>query len=216
MQGAHQFVVRNYTLKYMIATAYSVTLRTISGGPSWIDSDPYDILAAIPDEVRPSFENQMLKFRTLLADRFQLSFHTEQKEFSVYALRAAKNGLKLKESATPLDHQARLAFQVFPGDFIHLPARNATMAEFASMLQRAVLDRPVVDNTGLADQRYDFDLEWTPDDSQFDGKMPAIKAENSGKPDLSAALQQLGLKLESTKGPVPVIVIDHVERPSEN
>jgi uncharacterized protein (TIGR03435 family) len=61
MQGAHQFVARNYTLKYMIATAYSVTLRTISGGPSWIDSDPYDILAANPELVRPSFENQMLR-----------------------------------------------------------------------------------------------------------------------------------------------------------
>jgi uncharacterized protein (TIGR03435 family) len=123
--------------------------------------------------------------------------------------------LKLKASATPLDQQAQLAFKVFPGDFIQLPARNATMAEFASMLQRAILDRPVVDETGLAD-RYDFDLEWTPDGSQFEGKMPEIKPDNSGKPDLFAAMQQLGLRLESGKGPVPVIVIDHVERPSEN
>jgi uncharacterized protein (TIGR03435 family) len=124
--------------------------------------------------------------------------------------------LKLKESATPLDQQAQLAFQVFPGDFIQLPARNATMAAFASMLQRAVLDRPVVDKTGLADRRYDFDLEWTPDESQFDGHLPPIKPGNSGKPDLFTAMQQLGLRLESTKGPVPVIVIDSVQRPSEN
>jgi uncharacterized protein (TIGR03435 family) len=72
-----------------------------------------------------------------------------------------------------------------------------------------------VDKTGLTG-RYDFDLEWTPDETQFDGRMPPIKAENSGKPDLFAAVQQLGLRLESAKGPVPVIVIDHVERPSEN
>jgi uncharacterized protein (TIGR03435 family) len=215
MQGAHQFVARNYTLKYMVAAAYSVTPRTISGGPSWIDSDPYDILAATPGEVRPSLDDQMLMLRTLLADRFQLVFHTEQKEFSIYALTAAKNGVKLKESAAPPDEQPMLINRVFPGDFIQLPARNATMAQFASMLQRAVLDRPVVDKTGLTG-RYDFDLEWTPDETQFDGRMPPIKAENSGKPDLFAAVQQLGLRLESAKGPVSVIVIDHVERPSEN
>ena len=215
MQGAHQFVARNYTLKYMVAAAYSVTLRTISGGPSWIDSDPYDILAATPGEVRPSFDDQMLMLRALLADRFQLAFHTEQKEFSIYALTAAKNGVKLKESAAAPDEQPMLINRVFPGDFIQLPARNATMAQFAAMLQRAVLDRPVLDRTALTG-RYDFDLEWTPDETQFDGRMPPLKAENSGKPDLFAAVQQLGLRLESTKGPVPVIVIDHVERPSEN
>jgi uncharacterized protein (TIGR03435 family) len=90
------------------------------------------------------------------------------------------------------------------------------MAQFASMLQRAVLERPVLGKTGLVG-RYDFDLEWTPDETQFGGQLPPIKPENSGKPDLFAALQQqLGLRLESSKGPVDVIVIDHVERPSEN
>ncbi len=215
MQGAHQFVVRNYTVKYMVATAYSVTPRTVSGGPSWIDSDSYDILAATPGEGRFSFDDQMLMLRALLSDRFQLTFHTEPKEFSIYTLTAAKGGVRLKESTAPLDEQPMLINRVFPGDFIQLPARNATLAQFASMLQRAVLDRPVVDKTGLTG-RYDFDLEWTPDETQFDGHMPPIKPDNSGKPDLFAAMQQLGLRLESAKGPVPVIVIDHVERPSEN
>jgi uncharacterized protein (TIGR03435 family) len=215
MQGGHQFVARNYTLKYMVAAAYSVTPRTVSGGPSWIDSDPYDILAATPGEVRPSFEDQMLMLRTLLADRFQLTFHTEPREFSVYALTASRNGVKLKESVAPPDEQTQLISRVFPGDFIQLPAHNATMAQFAAMLQRAVLDRPVLDKTGLTG-KYDFDLEWTPDESQFDGHMPPIKPDNSGKPDLFEAIQQLGLRLESGKGPVPVIVIDHVERPSGN
>jgi uncharacterized protein (TIGR03435 family) len=215
MQGGHQFVARSYTVKYMVAAAYSVTPRTISGGPPWIDSDPYDILAVTPGEVRPSFEDQMLMLRALLADRFQLAFHTEQKEFSFYALTVAKNGVKLKESTAPPDEQPMLISHVYPGDYIQLPAHNATMAQFASMLQRAVLDRPVLDKTGLTG-KYDFDLEWTPDDSQFDGHMPPIKQDNSGKPDLFAAMQQLGLRLESGKGPVPVVVIDHVERPSEN
>ena len=215
MQGGHQFVARSYTVKYMVAAAYGVTPRTISGGPPWIDSDPYDILAATPGEVRPSFEDQMLMLRALLADRFQLAFHTDQKEFSFYALTVAKNGVKLKESTAPPDEQPMLISHVYPGDHIELPAHNATMAQFASILQRAILDRPVLDKTGLTG-KYDFDLEWTYDDSQFDGHLPPIKPDNSGKPDFFAAMQRLGLRLESTKGPVPVIVIDHVERPSEN
>jgi uncharacterized protein (TIGR03435 family) len=96
-----------------------------------------------------------------------------------------------------------------------LPARNATMAQFASMMQRAVLDRPVVDKTGLSG-RYDFDLQWTADDTQFDGKLPQAK-DNPGKIDLFAALQeQLGLRLVAGKGPIDGIVIDSVARPSEN
>jgi uncharacterized protein (TIGR03435 family) len=215
MEGGHQFVARDYTLKYMITAAYSAAPRTVSGGPSWVDSDHYDIVAATPGDVRPSSDDQMLMLQTLLADRFQLTFHTEQKDFPFYALTVDKSGAGLKESPAATDPQTALINVVYPGDFIRLPARNATMTQFAAMLQRAVLDRPVLDKTGLTG-KYDFDLEWTPDNSQFGGVMPPIKPDNSGKPNLFEALQQLGLKLESRKGPVPVIVIDHVERPSEN
>jgi uncharacterized protein (TIGR03435 family) len=96
-----------------------------------------------------------------------------------------------------------------------LPARNATMAQFASIMNRAILDRPVVDKTGLSG-KYDFDLEWTPDETQFGGQVPQGTPEHP-KPDLFAALQQqLGLRLEATKGPIEALVIDRVERPSEN
>jgi uncharacterized protein (TIGR03435 family) len=104
---------------------------------------------------------------------------------------------------------------VYPGEKIRLPARNATMAQFASMLQRAVVDRPVLDKTELTG-KYDFDLEWTYDDSQFGGNLPAIKPENAEKPNLYAALQQLGLKLEPSRAAIDTIVIDSVQRPTEN
>jgi uncharacterized protein (TIGR03435 family) len=79
-----------------------------------------------------------------------------------------------------------------------------------------VLDRPILDQTGLS-ARYDFDLEWTPDETQFGGNLPTVSPENARKPDLFAALQQqLGLRLESSKGPVDCIVIDSAQRPSEN
>jgi len=89
------------------------------------------------------------------------------------------------------------------------------MAQFSSMMQRVVLDRPVVDKTGLSG-RYDFDLEWAPNSSQFGGQGPPEAAEPV-RPGIFTALQeQLGLRLEATKGPVEVLVVDKAERPSEN
>lgn len=215
MQGAHQFVARNYTLKFMVAAAYDLPPRTISGGPEWIDSERYDILAVTPGDVRPSLDQQMLMLRTLLAERFKLTIHREQKALSIYELTVAKNGSRLKESTASPEEPPVLINRVFPGRIL-LPARNATMMQFASMLQRSVLDRSVLDKTGLSG-KYDFDLEWTADDTQFGGQLPTPLPDTPPKPDLFSALQeQLGLRLESARAPVDVIVIDGVERPSEN
>ena len=215
MQGGHQFVVRNYRVKDLVAFAYNLPPRLISGGPAWSETDVYNILAATPGETRPSLDEQMAMMRTLLADRFKLAFHTEPKEMSVYLLTVAKGGIKFKESAKP-DEQAPLVNTIYPAQKAFLPARAATMGQFASMLQRGVVDRPVVDKTDLK-AKYDFDLEWTYDDTQFGGNLPPIAAENIGKPDLFAALQQqLGLRLESSRAAIDTIVIDSVQRPSEN
>jgi len=216
MPSAHQFVAKNHTLKTLVQAAYNLTPRAISGGPAWIDSDRYDILAGTPGEVQPNLDEQMSMLRTLLADRFKLAFHREPKEFPLYALTVVRNGQKLKESAAP-ERLPELTNVVFP-DRIRLPARNATMAQFASMLQRAVLDRPVVDRTGLSG-KYDFDLEWADDESQFGGQLRkrASADDSPDKPDLFAAVQQqLGLRLEAAKGPIEALVIDQAERPSAN
>jgi uncharacterized protein (TIGR03435 family) len=214
MQGGHQFVVRNYKVKNLVAFAYNLPPGLVSGGPAWVDIDAYDILAATPGEARPNRDEQMAMMRTLLADRFKLEFHTERKEFAVYALTIAKGGIKFNES-TKADEQP-LAATIFPAEKAFVPARNVTMGQFASMLQRGVLDRPVVDKTNLT-AKYDFDLEWAYDDTQFTGNLPAIAPENATKPDLFAALQQqLGLRLDSTKATVDVIVIDHAEKPDAN
>jgi uncharacterized protein (TIGR03435 family) len=218
MESAHRFFAKNYTLKGLVGAAYNLTPRAISGGASWTDSDKYDVLAATPGEVRPNLDEQMAMLRNLLADRFQLTFHRERKELSVYALSVAKTGSKLKESTAPPDGLPELINVITPekegGYRIVLPARNATMAQFASMLQRAVFDRPVVDQTSLTG-KYDFDLEWHPDESQFGGNIPGNP--DSSKPDLFSALQQeLGLRLEATKGVVEALAIDRVEKPSDN
>lgn len=103
---------------------------------------------------------------------------------------------------------------VYPQKIV-MPARNATMSDFASLLQRAVLDRPVVDMTGLTG-RYDLSLEWAPDETQFGGELPAASADAPSPPLFTAVQQQLGLKLEARKGPVSAIVIDKAEHPTPN
>ncbi|HEX3939919.1 MAG TPA: TIGR03435 family protein, partial [Acidobacteriaceae bacterium] len=149
MQGPHRFVVKDYTLTLLVAAAYDLNPRTISGGPAWAGSDHYDITAIAPGEVSPSRDAQMAMLRRLLSDRFHLVFHREQKEFSIYELKTASGGAKLTPSTALADQPPALISVVHPGNIV-LPARNATMGEFVSVLQRAILDRPVVDKTGLS------------------------------------------------------------------
>jgi uncharacterized protein (TIGR03435 family) len=214
MDGTHRFVEKDYTLKLLIAAAYDLNPRTISGGPGWVEADHYDILAETPGEVRPTHEEQMSMLRNLLADRFKLSFHREQKEFSIYVLGVAKSGPKLRESAAPPGDPAALISTVYPQRIV-LPARNATMADLASLMQRAILDRPVVNKTGLTG-RYDFDLEWTVDETQFGGEIKPPAGDAAAPPLFLAVQEQLGLRLEATRGPVEALVIDKAERPTAN
>jgi uncharacterized protein (TIGR03435 family) len=218
MQSANRFYATGFTLQALVAAAYSLTPRAIAGGAVWTDSDRYDILALTPGGIQPNQDEQMAMLRKLLTDRFQLAFHRESKELAVFAITVAKGGPKLKPSAAPPGAIPYLTNTVYPeekgGVHILLPARNATMAQFAEEMQRGVVDRAVVDQTGLSGP-YDFDLEWTPDDSQFGGNLP--RSLEPSKASLFVAMQeQLGLRLEATRGPVQVLVIDRVERPSEN
>lgn len=213
MQGVNRFVEKDYTLKLLIAAAYNLNPHVISGGPDWLDSEHYDIAALTPGDVRPTRDEQMGMLRKLLTDRFQLSFHRERREFSIYVLEVAKGGAKLRPTAKP-EAIPYLINVVYPQS-IKLPARNVTMGDFAAMLQRAVVDRPVVDKTGLSG-RYDFDLEWAQDESQFDGEISAASADANAPPLFTAIQQQLGLKLMATKGPVDALIVDRAERPSAN
>jgi uncharacterized protein (TIGR03435 family) len=214
MQGTHRFVEKDYTLKLLIAAAYELNPQTTSGGPEWINSEHYDILAITPGEVRPNHDEQMSMLRNLLTDRFKLSFHREQKEFSIYSLELARNGPKLKETTHPDDPTTVGPGVVYPQRIV-LPRRNATMGDFTSLLQRAILDRPVVDRTGLTG-RYDFDLEWAPDETQFGGDVPPASAEAPAPPLFTAVQQQLGLRLVANRGQVAALVVDAAQRPSAN
>ncbi len=146
----------------------------------------------------------------LLTDRFHLTAHHETRELSVLAIVQSKSGPELTKTKRPPGGIPTVGYS--PG---HLGAGNATIADFASFLQRFVTDRPVVDQTGIVG-KYDFDLKWTPDETQTETGRQSSESSNP-LPGLYTAIQeQLGLKLQQERLPAQVFVIDHVDTPSEN
>jgi uncharacterized protein (TIGR03435 family) len=211
-----EVITVNTTVNDLMVFAYGVHARQILSAPSWAESEKFDITGKPEGGALPNLNQFKTMIQKLLAERFQLAFHHEKKELTVYAITIGNNGPKLTKSESAGSIPA-LLFRG-PGN---LPARNATMEEFAAVMQSAVLDRPVVDQTGLKG-RFDFQLQWTPDETQFaslrgPGPLPSPPEGAETQPDLFTAIQQqLGLRLESTKAQTEVLVIDKVERPSEN
>jgi bla regulator protein BlaR1 len=229
-----RFTATNNTLRDLILKAYGILLTPylLSGGPAWIDSERYDVDAkaeagAIPANA-PSkvlWEKTRLMLRTLLTERFKLSIRRETKEMPVYELVVAKNGPKLKKADQDCGASAT-ACHGFSGGPRQLSGTAVDMYDLALMLS-AYSDRPVLDETGVQGN-FDIKLQWNPfaartqpaEDVQ---RSPQAEAREGRNPDLdslpslfTALEQQLGLRLESRKGPVETYVIDHVERPSEN
>jgi uncharacterized protein (TIGR03435 family) len=210
-----QFSTLNTSLSDLITFAYGLHARQITNGPAWLEQDKYDLLAQPDGDGQPNDKQWRTMLQKLIADRFKLSFHQDKKELSVYAIVVVeKTGAKITKSAGDPNGLPGLGF----GRLGALTARNANMTDFAQLMQGAVLDRPVVDQTGLSG-RFDFTLTWTPDQGQFAsfGGVPASAATDdpNAPPGLFTAIQeQLGLKLDSTKASADVIVIDRVEKPS--
>jgi uncharacterized protein (TIGR03435 family) len=203
------FKATNVTLKDLLEVAYDLPDVQMFGGPAWITTAKFDLeaksdsavdaqLAALPSGQSKQVKRQMLQ--ALLADRFKVAAQTETREMPIYALVVAKGGSKLVKSnvsGTTIDTgRSRITIK----------GSDNSLALLTYELSWR-LGRPVIDQTGLAG-RYEFDLVWTDDDAASD---------SAGGPSVFTAIQeQLGLKLEPTKGPVPVLVIDHAEQPSEN
>lgn len=212
-----RFYTFNATLDDMMTFAYRVQQKQIVGGPDWMKSDKYDVLAEPAGEGQPNAHQWEIMLQKLIANRFQLKFHREKKDLSVYAIIVGKHGPKLTKSQSDPNGVPGLSFSSIQPAVLNV--RNANMADFADVLQSTALDRPVVDQTGLPG-RYDFTLTWTPDESQFGGmgvRVPPPANNATAPPDLFTAIEeQLGLKLKPTKAPAEVLVIDSVEKPSPN
>jgi uncharacterized protein (TIGR03435 family) len=223
-----RFSASNVTLHFLIEFAYDLSDDKISGGPNWIDSKRYDVDAnsdppfggefrKMTDEERKEYFHQLrLRLQSLLADRFQLKISHGTKDMSVYDLVVAKNGPKLKGAQGP-------------GPKLHvaqneLDLSGANMEDLAGVLSD-LTRRSVIDRTGLTG-RYDIKLEFTPDSlgpgpggppgaGTASGLQPP-SAESTGPTLLTALQEQLGLKLESHKGPADVVNVDSAQLPSEN
>jgi uncharacterized protein (TIGR03435 family) len=215
--GDH-FMTRNTNVNDLIAFAYGLHAKQIIDGPPWFGVDLYDIEAKPDTEGRPNQKQMQVMVQKLLADRFQLKFHHDKRELSVYVIGVASGGPKLTATTSGPNDPSAFFFRAL-GD---LTVRNQSMADFATWMQSGVMDKPVVDQTGLTG-KYDFQLKWTPDESQFGqfrgtgAIVPPPSNDANAPPSLYTAIQeQLGLKMGPGKVPDDVIVIDHVEKPSEN
>ena len=193
-----RFEATGMSVKTLIAQAYDLREFQISGGPGWVESERFDIKAKAealeqvrgPQAIRPYLQS-------LLKERFQLKMHEDQKEMPVYNLVVAKGGVKMKASEGGAERQGQV--RMGRGQFT---ANGVPVGQLIRMLANP-LRRPVIDKTGLTGN-YDFQLEWAPEGAE------------NGPTIFTAVQEQLGLKLEADKAPGKVLVIDSIEKPSEN
>ncbi len=207
---AHRSVFAGMNVRFLLAFVYDVHDKQIVDAPAWLGTETFDIVGVADMPGTPSLEQLKIMERKLLVDRFQLKFHWEKREMSAYVLTVAKGGAKLQGSNDPSG----------PPSFLGRPdremkGRNLTMANFAQLLQSGIMDRPVVDRTGL-EGKYDFVFRWTPDQSQMNGRFPVSESADAPPGIFTAMPEQLGLRLSAEKTAVEVMVIDRVQQPSAN
>jgi uncharacterized protein (TIGR03435 family) len=236
-----RFMATNFTLRELIQLAYGVQGSQILAVPDWLDSEKYDVEAKLgssavdelsklsPDQ--RNLERQSM-LQALLADRFKLTLHHETKEVPAYVLAIAKDGPKLRENTyrNGVTGPDGLVYGGVPGVFFtgphQLSGQRTRLEPFVGLLS-GQLGRPVVDKTGLTGV-YDFTLDWlaplrkpesapsilkaVPEHAEALTKVHAIETASL----LEAVSEQLGLELNLQTGPVEILVIDHIEKPSEN
>jgi uncharacterized protein (TIGR03435 family) len=226
--GAHGLITTQFTadgfrgtnvpVHVLLLQAYGLHEGESFGEPTWASTEVFDIEAKVagPDVVAFSkldSDQHQAMIRQILAERFKLTAHRESRELPVFVLSIAKSGSKLKESmidpSVPPSERRGGGVQMSMG---RIAAHECTISYFLTMLSRQ-MGRSILDRTGLTGN-YDFTLRWNPDnglttaaeDTQADA-LPSV---------FTAVQEQMGLKLESTKAPTEVLVVDHLERPTQN
>ena len=210
IQG-RRFLTFHTSLADLIQFAYGLHPRQIVGGPEWLETSRFDVVGLASGDQEPTEPEWMKMMANLIAERFHLRFHLEKRELAVYAIRADQGGPNLKSTDSGPNAMPSLGFRG-RGELV---ARNASLNDLAWELQSAVLDRPVVDQSGLT-KRFDFTLSWTPDEFQT----PALAGETrtaETAPNLFTAIrQQLGLRLTSTRSIVDAMVIERIALPDRD
>jgi uncharacterized protein (TIGR03435 family) len=222
-------VITNFTLKNLVQIAWHLQDFQIAGGPVWVDSDRFNVEARA--EGNPDDEQSRLMLRSLLADRFHLTVHSETRELPIYVLAVDTSGSQLREilgakegtCTSPNDKAGTLPVCGFRQrlrqdkgtPLMQLQGSSVTLALLARTLG-TLFDRHVTDATGISGL-FEINLEYAPEDHLLARIRPdASTTDNTGTDIFTALREQLSLKLESRKGPVEVLVIDHAEKPSEN
>jgi uncharacterized protein (TIGR03435 family) len=209
-----RFELHGTTMLDLITIAYGVESAMVMGGPSWLNSDKFDVIAKAPSAAA-SQETLQSMLKALLADRFKLVTRPDTRDMPVYVLTVGKNGAKLRPAANPGPAKTSRG-EGDPNIPSHLKCESFTMADLIELLPqvaRNYVDHPVVDKTGL-DGAYDFQLDW-----MGIGLYRAAKANPDGPAPFSLfdGVEKLGLKLEAQKQPMPVILVDSVnEKPTDN
>jgi uncharacterized protein (TIGR03435 family) len=197
-----RFSARNITVHNLLRSAYGLEDYQIAGGPAWINSPGFDIEAKAEAVGGGVPREQILTMiQSLLADRFRMAMHRETQQLPVYNLVVGKTGVRMQAADPDAEEDRSLRMG-------HLIARRMSMTTLGNLLAFD-LKRPVKDETGLSGE-FAFTLDWTRGLGESDA------GQSSGPSLFTAVQEQLGLKLESAKGPVEVLVIDRLEKPSEN
>jgi uncharacterized protein (TIGR03435 family) len=221
-QPGGRLLALNVTLRHVIRTAFQVQEDQIVGGPDWLGTDRFDIEARAADMPGAPTPELLEMLRSLLTDRFALQTHREMREIAVFALvRAGRDGElgpELRPTACPdlaIDLSRPKPCANVSTGFGALNVRGMPFGQLTQFLS-PYIERVLIDRTGL-DGRYDFTLRWSPEQTPGAAATPAPPIGNPDRPSIYTALQeQLGLKLESTREQVEVLVIDSVQHPAPN
>ena len=204
--SGHQVFIENESLSNVISFAYAVHQSQIVDAPAWVAHDRFDI-KGFPDVAGyPDLKQYQMMVQKLLTERFHFQFRRDQRELAVYAITVAKSGVKIAKSAgdpNGLPDQTGYG----RGTAQVMKFTNNNMSDLALGMQ-GYMDKPVLDNTGLKG-RYDFTLTWTPE-------MTAVSDTSTAPGVFTAFQEQLGLRLQLTKEATGVLVVERLERPSEN
>jgi uncharacterized protein (TIGR03435 family) len=220
LPGGQTYKARYVPLKLMMKLMFKITDSQIVGGPDWMNTEMFDVLAK--SEKPTTLDNLHIMFQNLLIERFKIQFHRETRTLPAFVLTLDKGGSKMKVNEDPDPFEIPIkgtptgpppAPPTFTGTRCNMEYFGWWLGQLLNGIQQS--ERPVVDQTGLKGF-YDFKLSFAPDLAGRTGPNGEPPPSFDGPSIFQALKEQLGLKLESTKGPVVVFVIDHVEKPTEN
>ncbi len=213
--GGERYEAGGCPVKLMIQVAYRLKADQIVGGPGWMDSERFDMNAKA---AKPSSSDELhVMLMNLLAERFQLKFHKEKKEMSIYALTVDKGGAKMTSHEAANGGEPWIDQKIETIVRVSMKATSAPMDYFAFRLSQ-IMDRPVVNLTDLKGD-YDFSLDYTrdlPPGVPENFRLNGAPVDTSGPTVFAAVKRQLGLELKAQRGPADIFVIDHIEKLTEN